>query len=944
MSAAEALAAALCDDPPTPLPDVLPCPPLELLVALHRRVLEEMRDDFVRAARAAAAAALVASRFPNDPLLAAQVHWSQGSAVLFVPDYAQALAHYDAALAAYAKAEQAAAPSTPAIDVRVVQINRVLCLSELSRYAEAQAAEQAARAWLGTHPAQYPLLVLTTNSAGLAGEIGDYERMIVLADKAISLAHAIEQPAEEAFAWINRGYACTFLGRFEEAETALERGMALAHAEEEWLTEARGLINRAVLRRCQGQLFAALDDLHAARPRLLQAKGEVATVALEEAAIYAQLRQFPEAQRAARLAAEQFAQQQMPSYSVRAALYGVQLAVQQGQLRSAQAALGLAQVQSQKAQLPALDDEVALGEGLLVTARAARGERQPRAALADIRKRVGAATSRLAQRGLVEERVEGELLEAALDTLCGKGQAAQRRYRQLAQHASSLVRLRALSALAALLPPDEALPNWLEAAALSVQQRRMLPMEELQATYSGESTQHLQLAACYDALGLPEHALTSIWEAKAGPLLDLRVSASPDMARKSLAQFEAMKQEIARLRALEDEHRRGARRAFDDEQADAVAYHARCADEAAATRSEREQHFADELRTSGGRHGRGNVPSLAAAQQALAPAMVLLEFACWDDTLVGVLVRADTAPTVRVLGSYKRIAPLLDQWNLVRQQLSERTSATARTHMRRALTPLAEILIAPWAAELETASELLIAPWGSLYHIPWAALPFDEDMLGARIPLTTTPSGALWASGSRSDAADAVGPALLLGYEGGEERKLTSVAGELAAIAHHLPGADVRFNATAADLRVAPPPTILHIAAHGQTNTAVPLCSTIEFADGDVSLLEMHRLDLHGTKLVVLSACETSARPSRGDMALALAGAFLGAGADAVLASLWPVNDKATALLMEHFYAALAAGHCPAAALRVAQRQVQGDIQLDWAAFQVLASAPPRTN
>ncbi len=35
----------------------------------------------------------LAERFPGDPLLRAQAHWTQGNAVLYVPDYPQALEH-----------------------------------------------------------------------------------------------------------------------------------------------------------------------------------------------------------------------------------------------------------------------------------------------------------------------------------------------------------------------------------------------------------------------------------------------------------------------------------------------------------------------------------------------------------------------------------------------------------------------------------------------------------------------------------------------------------------------------------------------------------------------------------------------------------------------------------------------------------------------------------
>jgi CHAT domain-containing protein len=177
-------------------------------------------------------------------------------------------------------------------------------------------------------------------------------------------------------------------------------------------------------------------------------------------------------------------------------------------------------------------------------------------------------------------------------------------------------------------------------------------------------------------------------------------------------------------------------------------------------------------------------------------------------------------------------------------------------------------------------------------------------------------------------------------------REAEAIASE-AAGREVLLALDFRANrglATASDLSRY---RIVHFATHGVLDTQHPALSGLVFSqvneqgklqDGFLRLHDVYHLHLNAD-LVVLSGCETAlGKTLRGEGIMGLTRGFFHAGAAQVLASLWPVRDRATAELMQRFYRGLFRDGLPAStALRQAQISMWKERQWRdpyfWAAF-----------
>ena len=131
---------------------------------------------------------------------------------------------------------------------------------------------------------------------------------------------------------------------------------------------------------------------------------------------------------------------------------------------------------------------------------------------------------------------------------------------------------------------------------------------------------------------------------------------------------------------------------------------------------------------------------------------------------------------------------------------------------------------------------------------------------------------------------------------------------------------------------------IVHLATHAVIDRGSPHSSKVMLTDRDLTVLDVMGLKLDAD-LVTLSACESAgADVGPGDELLGLTRAFLYAGARALVASLWQVEDESTAYLMKAFYRNLDHGMPIAEALRAAQLRLhaEGYEPYQWAPFVAL--------
>ena len=237
-------------------------------------------------------------------------------------------------------------------------------------------------------------------------------------------------------------------------------------------------------------------------------------------------------------------------------------------------------------------------------------------------------------------------------------------------------------------------------------------------------------------------------------------------------------------------------------------------------------------------------------------------------------------------------------------------------------------LLQPMQADLEQQEieTLVFVLDDFLKNIPMAALHDGKQYLVEKYNLAVTPSLQLF---EPLPITDVPLKAITAGLS--ESRfgfaPLQYVEQELRQVEANIPTQtllDREFTSDNLDRKVnSTPASVVHIATHGQFSSQAKDTFILAW-DKPINVKQLDNLlktrdvnQSEALELLVLSACETAYGDKRA--ALGIAGVAVRAGARSTLASLWLVNDRATAELMNYFYQGLKTGMSKGEALRRAQ-------------------------
>ncbi|MFN7939636.1 MAG: CHAT domain-containing protein [Bryobacteraceae bacterium] len=276
------------------------------------------------------------------------------------------------------------------------------------------------------------------------------------------------------------------------------------------------------------------------------------------------------------------------------------------------------------------------------------------------------------------------------------------------------------------------------------------------------------------------------------------------------------------------------------------------------------------------------------------------------------------------------------RWSDRRELSSARHLEPIQSHLRE----LYKLLIRPIEPHLHGAAHLILAPHRCLHELPFPALLDGNEPLISRYTLSVSPSSAVFTRGRLRPLPPTAG-CLVMAVP---DEQASGIEREARFLADTLPAARLLLGEEAsvdAFRRNAPGLRLLHLASHGLHRSDSPLFSSLQLADGRLSLFDLQALDLN-IDIVTLSACHTGMAVNiAGDERIGLMRGFLVAGVRTLVAALWEIDDEATLQFMQMFYQRAQAGQTVGSSMQAAMQELRAEHPhpFFWAPF-VIAGEP----
>ncbi len=316
--------------------------------------------------------------------------------------------------------------------------------------------------------------------------------------------------------------------------------------------------------------------------------------------------------------------------------------------------------------------------------------------------------------------------------------------------------------------------------------------------------------------------------------------------------------------------------------------------------------------------------SSAEIQQALPPSTLLLEFYTTEQSVL-VFGLSHEGMWIRQL-SIPRVT-LIEQLDKLRFQMNKFSygSAYRNRHATALLESTNELLVTFYSQllaplpEINAFQQLIIVPHGLLHYIPFHALRDRDHYLLETHALSYAPSATVLHRVLTNHYLVPQDPPLIFGVT---DASIPQVEAEIAGLRDLFPTAHIYCGPEATTTKLLAEtwrPPFLHISTHAMFRSDNPDFSSLKLADKWLSVKEIYHLAT-AAPLVTLSACETGRNEIKsGDELIGLCRGFFSIGTQALVVSLWRVEDQTTADLMLDFYAALKSGLPVYHALRKAQ-------------------------